>query len=117
MPIMKPKINFQEGNRLIIANSRDFSELPPINQELTLRDERYKVVGYESAVVLVKLVPAAELEQRAPRQNKAKAKRAAKVQKKAAHTAKKSASKGKITGDGKSESTAVRGNFYNRKGN
>jgi hypothetical protein len=117
MPIMKPKINFQEGNRLIIANSRDFSELPPINQELELRGERYKVVGVDSATVLVRLVPVQELEQRAPRQNKAKAKRAAKVQKKAAHTAKKSASKGKITGDGKSESTAVRGKFYNTKGN
>lgn len=114
---MKPKINFQEGNRLIIANSRDFSELPPINQELELRDERYKVVGYESAVVRVELVPSVD-EESAPRRKTAKAKRVAKkqatVQRKEARAAK---SKPATKGDGKTEATKITGNFYNRKGN
>lgn len=109
---MKPKITFQDGPRVIIADSRDFSEIPPINQELDLRDRRYKVTSYQSVVVNVEAVPDAPEEQRAPK----KAKRVAKKQAKAAAKSKR-AEKGKTTGDGKTAATAVRGNFYNRKGN
>lgn len=108
---MKPKITFQEGNRLIIVNSREFSEIPPINQELELRDQRYKVTSYESVVVNVKPVPDAP--EAAP-QRTLKAKRTAKKQAKVAAKSKKA---GKTTGDGKTAATAVKGKWYNSKSN
>ena len=98
---------------MIIADSRDFSEPPPINQVLELRDQRYRVTSYQSVVANVELVPDAPEE--APRRTKA-AKRVAKKQSKAAAKSKK-ASSARTTGDGKTAATAVRGNFYNRKGN
>lgn len=110
---MKPKITFQEGNRLIIVNSREFSEIPPINQELELRDQRYKVTSYESVTVNVRPVPDAPEE--APKRT-LKAKRTAKKQAKAAAKSKR-AEKGKTTSDGKTAATAVKGKWYNSKSN
>lgn len=112
---MKPRITFQSGSKVIVANSREFSELPPINQEFELRDERYKVVGYESATVILEPVPEQEEAPRARKSPKAKrvAKKQAKVQRKEARAA-----RGKsVKGDGKSEGSKVTGNFYNRKSN
>lgn len=107
---MKPKITFQDGNRIIIAGSRDFTEPPPINQELELRDQRYRVTSYESVVVNVEPLP--DEPEAAPQRTK-KAKRVARKQAKVAAKSKKA----RTTGDGKTAATAVRGNFYNRKGN
>src|SRR5688572_25936627 len=87
---MKPRITFQEGNRVIIANSREFHELPPINQELELNGNRYKIASHLEAVIEVVQVPWPIPAQAPARSTKAKhtAKKQAKAERKEARAAK-----------------------------
>jgi hypothetical protein len=95
---MKPKITFQEGSRLLVVDSREFTEPPPINQELEIHDLRYKVVGYESVVVNVEPVPDAPEEKQRQTKRTPHAKRVAKKQAKVAFKASRAEAKAKAKG-------------------
>lgn len=109
---MKPRITFVSGSDVLSTNNRDFSELPPINQEIEFRDERYKVVGYQDATVVLELLPEPQEEDAPRRQKKSpKAKRVEKKQAKATQKAKR-AEKSKAS---VKTSTNTSGNSYNRR--